>query len=200
MQIGILFWFLHYVRRSTAVGSMNQIYTSRIRLLEPIFKSFFRRIICTQFVKRMHWKMNDLMGTANFLHMGDIISLFAEGSVSGFLSTLGFESNSYFFMSFKIWICYSRLTYQIVYSYRLVDDRTVVCPEAGDLNTPPQKFRGNAIRFLRIRTCNHGFALLKILLLQIVCSKYVLWIVILRKNNFGKLRSKVVRILLTQIW
>ena len=50
--------------------------------------------------------------STSFLHMGDVISLYTEGDISGFISTLG-----------------------------LIDSRCTIQPLSGSLKHPPNKFR-----------------------------------------------------------
>ncbi|KAJ8787587.1 hypothetical protein J1605_022902 [Eschrichtius robustus] len=89
---------------------------------------------------------------SSFLHIGDIVSLYAEGSVNGFISTLG---RTRLWLQRQVRIA-SRTpihtdtltkrenggaTARDVGATRLVDDRCVVEPAAGDLDNPPKKFR-----------------------------------------------------------
>jgi inositol 1,4,5-triphosphate receptor type 1 len=69
--------------------------------------------------------------TSSFLKISDTIALYAEGTVCGFISTFGYD----YFLSKIVWF----LSWNV---YRLVDDRCVVQPDAGDLQKPPKKFRG----------------------------------------------------------
>jgi hypothetical protein len=81
--------------------------------------------------------------TSSFLKIGDTVALYAEGTVCGFISTLGYDKC----LLFIICICIVEF-----YIHSLVDDRCVVQPDSGDLQKPPKKFRGKISR-------NSGFVL-----------------------------------------
>lgn len=82
--------------------------------------------------------------TSSFLKIGDTVALYAEGTVCGFISTLGYDK----FITGRIpdgivAIVFFLFSLALI---RLVDDRCVVQPDAGDLQKPPKKFRGKHFR------------------------------------------------------
>ncbi|KAL6066342.1 hypothetical protein STEG23_033480 [Scotinomys teguina] len=144
--------------------------------------------------------MSDKM--SSFLYIGDIVSLYAEGSVNGFISTLGCVDILSFverFVTFprlseesgirveerhfiderskcgtetaapcrdrlsgqrdasaSLHRVFLKLSFSDVKFQKLVDDRCVVHPEAGDLANPPKKFRENPLveqRCARVYVC-----------------------------------------------
>ncbi|KAM7404201.1 hypothetical protein PAMP_011568 [Pampus punctatissimus] len=93
---------------------------------------------------------------SSLLHIGDIVSLYAEGSVNGFISTLGTmcmrvevkcTTRSHCGLcrgnegAPALLLCVYETTLNEPQKRWLVDDRCVVEPAAGDLENPPKKFR-----------------------------------------------------------
>ncbi|XP_037242187.1 inositol 1,4,5-trisphosphate receptor type 1 isoform X5 [Falco rusticolus] len=91
--------------------------------------------------------MTDKM--SSFLHIGDICSLYAEGSTNGFISTLGSRKGlrvgtvtaNFLMPTVQMPLINGAPKQGTKTASCLVDDRCVVQPEAGDLNNPPKKFR-----------------------------------------------------------
>ncbi|XP_040502012.1 inositol 1,4,5-trisphosphate receptor type 1 isoform X4 [Gallus gallus] len=92
-------------------------------------------------------EMTDKM--SSFLHIGDICSLYAEGSTNGFISTLGSRKGlrvgtvtaNFLMPTVQMHLINEAPKQGTKTASCLVDDRCVVQPEAGDLNNPPKKFR-----------------------------------------------------------